>query len=271
MGNFLVGNVIVQRLIFMKHVDVLVRCATAREKRIAGLNNPTQLVRLKCVAKDDKIGTFEQISGPVVFADSAANAFIKKWCLVRDEAETIVNFADLQFLTEKLYCSDRAVAFVTLKSVLVEARDQSRNAVCILQCTLPSNAQVNVGEDCGLFAREVDLNIAKSIDSLELMGSGALPPTFVELVTDPNAWSARPFDNPLLQGSIAGVSAAALERSRIQVNRVYQSVLDLREGFAQVGPLTGVQAQAFQRLMHDKLTIVWGPPGTLFLVFSKFL
>jgi len=181
---------------------------------------------------------------------------------VRDEEEVIVNFADLQYLTEKLYCPDRAVAFVTVKSVAVEAREDV--AVCILQCTLPSNAQVSVGEDCVLFVREVDLNIAKSIDSLELMGSGALPHTFVRLVSDPNAWSATPGDD-LLQGSLAGVPASALEKHRVQLNRIYQSVMDLSGGhesrYAQVAPLTGVQAQAFQRLVHDKLTIVWGPPG----------
>jgi len=76
--QFPVGDAIVQRLIFMKHVDVLVRCATAREKRIAGLNNPARLVRLRCVTKDKNFGTFEQLSGPAVFADSAASEFIKK-------------------------------------------------------------------------------------------------------------------------------------------------------------------------------------------------
>jgi hypothetical protein len=261
-NNFPVGDTIVQRLIFMKHVDVLVRCATVRQKRIAALNNPAHQIRLRCVAKDKNLGTFEQLSGPAVFADSAASEFIKKWCLVKDQEEVIVNFADLQYLTEKLYCPDRAVAFVTVKSVAVQVRDGT--SVCQLQCTLPSNALVAVGDECVLFAREVDLNIAKSIDSLRLMGSGGLPHTFVHLIADPNQWSALPA-HPVTAATFAGVACTALERSRVEVNRIYQSVIDLSGGlespFAKVGPLTGVQAQAFHRVVHDKLTIVWGPPG----------
>ncbi len=263
--NFPVGNVIVQRLVFMKHVDVLVRCATARQKRIAALNNPAQQIRLQCVGKDKNMAYFEQLSGPAVFADSSANEFIKKWCLTKEDAEVVVNFADLCYLTEKLYCPDRAVTFVTVKNVVMEVREGG--VVCIVQCTLPSNSLIVEGDTCVLFAREVDLNLAKSIDSLTLLGHGALPHTFVELVADPNHWNALPIAHPPTPPSFVGLPCSTLDRSRVQVNLVYQNVISLTgdtsaSPFAKVAPLSGVQAQAFHQLLHDKLTIVWGPPGT---------
>lgn len=262
---FALSNAIVQRLIFMKHVDVLVRCTSARQKRIAALNNSTQQIRMQCLNKCNNVASFEQLSGPAMFADSAANEFIRKWCLTKEDAEVIVNFADLLYLTEKLYCPDRAVAFVTVKNVAVEVRGGS--VVNIVQCTLPSNSLIAINDTCVLFPREVDLNLAKSIDSLTMMDTGALPNTFVDLVTDPNKWNALPVTHPPTVPSFAGVLCSALDRSRVQVNLVYQNVISLtgdtaESPFAKVAPLSGVQAQAFQQLLHDKLTIVWGPPGT---------
>lgn len=254
---------VLQRLVFMKHVDALVRCSEKRRKRIASLNDTELEVRLRCTAKHENSIDFQLVSGPPVFADRSPH--IRKWCLARDKAETIVNFVDLMYLSESRFSKNREVAFVSV--------DVPNAHVLSVRCEVPTGFAVNIGDVCVLFAREVDLNLAKSIDSLESMGADCnahptTPRTFIDLVEDPNAWSARAcgITGICAETVLSDVLCSALESGRGCVDSIYQDA-----GVDSLGPLSGAQTQALQSLLHSKLTVLWGPPGTSCDTSLKYL
>lgn len=259
---------LVERLLFMKEVDVLVRCSTARQKRISALNNTnnnaTALVRLRCVSVRATRCTFEQLSGPPVFCDNPASVHIKKWCLTTDRSDLVAGFVDIQYLVEKSCCKNLSYRFVTV----VRASMAQNNGIAVRTVEIDiwlAEKIIKENNTYVMFERGVDLNIKKSLDSLAQAAQGAIPLTFEAVLQDPNTWNSE-HQRAELPPTFADLALNVLDQSRMDVNTVYRTVIDHTgldaSPFAKVAPLTGVQARAFQMLLSDRLTIVWGPPGT---------
>ena len=265
---------LIQRLLFMKQVNLLVRCRTAREKRIAALSNAQLTTRLRCVSASaaSKEVVFEHVSGIPVFADGSSSAYMRKWCLTTNSNAVVTQFTDMEYITELKRYNGEGIVFASIVAINTDSRTNKRT----IHISTQNNSWCRVGDVYVLFARETDLTIDKSIDSLNFAasavvrcaGSGGTSSSgcaLVDLITDPNTWSGKP-------ETFAGVAWAQLESSRIAVNSVYSNIINLNNTsssssgasaspYAKVGPLTSVQAKPFDMLLRERLTIVWGPPG----------
>jgi hypothetical protein len=268
------GNAVAQRLMFMKQVDTLVRCSAARLKRIAVLNTGTDLGRLRCIKEAPKdVHWFVQENGAPVFPNGNAAVPIKKFCLVRDNEALVSQFSDYQYATEMHSCSDYSYRFVNVTEVATE--DVAGVPTRVVKIAMKSVTFLTTGQAYILFEREVDLNVLKSVDTLTKAAGLLAPNTFVDVITAPNAWN----DSVTTAGAgptFAGMDCATLSAARVRVDAVYRDVLLLTGGsadspYASVGPLTSVQARAFDRVLKDRLTIVWGPPGKTFAQFATVL
>lgn len=254
-----VTNNVLQRLIFMKEVDLLIRCSSARYKRITSLNNPPDLVKLQCKSVDDGQCIFVQISGSIVFEDSPASVNFKKWVLSVNDPQVLASFTDLNYISKMGFIPGNTCRLVSVVNTFLHDEQWC------LGISLLGNASLfaKVGREYLLFPREMDFNVAKSLTSLTQALQRLLPPTFEALLSDPNRWSAEPGFPPLfIERSSELTPYNELDEVRKNVNIFYRSLGDLNDSYRKLAPLTGAQAQAFKMLLTERLTILWGPPGT---------
>ena len=246
------GDPLAERLLFMKQVDCLVRCGTARLRRIAAVNgSASQQMRLRCLQQQGQMWYFIQESGELVTPSASSAEFVKKFCLVRDDEALVTQYCDYQNLSETSSCSNWSYRFVNIKET-GRSGTQWRVGIEMKSETFLTPNAVYI-----LFEREVDLVVQKSEDSLRQASAHLVPGTFSDVVRNPNSWGKV--------STMAGVSCASLDSARIAVDNVYSSYCRLHTNCPQaaVGPLTRVQAAAFQKVLTERLTILWGPPGKL--------
>jgi hypothetical protein len=263
------GDSVLQRLQFMKAVDVTVRCGTARQKRIAALNSGanTTIATLRYLRESPRFThCFALERGEVPAVAGSSGAFIKKSCLCARDEQLLSLYADYAHLTETMKCPDDRYTFGSVVEITSEPSQSGDAPVMVVEVSTTGRTAFVEGRMYFLFEREADLNMSRTFDSLAQAVARRTPSTFVDVVRDPNAWS-RAFGTDKAAATFAAVGCAPLSQARVAVDAVYRQHIGLTGGsmespFASVGPLTRVQLAAFDKLLHERLTVMWGPPGT---------
>jgi hypothetical protein len=213
---------------------------------------------------------FEQVSGPPLFADSDRDLSygVPKWLLTAADPALAVRFNDLQHLEAKTFEGSERMTFASIHFVRREggAADGGSPRIVVgleLKKTAKS-AQTgryepldlwNDGPVFCLYERATEGNIQKLLKHLRSQTS----PAFTDLLEDPYRWSDR-FEAPEAR-RLSGELCGRVEEALRSINATYTELRRLDRVDRVLAPQRDRQLEAFQRLLWNRLTLVWGPPG----------